>query len=140
MKQQRKFLIGAVALVGVVGYLAATGMRESMIYYRTPDELAASLAADPTSRELAVKVGGRVVPGTVQYDPRTLDLRFTIVDIASGKTRFPVHYSGPLPDTFKEGRDVVVTGVYAADGNFQASELLTKCGSRYEASAEDFKA
>lgn len=140
MKKQRKFLIGAAALVGVVGYLAATGMSESMMYYRTPDELAASLAADPSSRELAVKVGGRVVPGSVQYDPRTLDLRFTVVDIASGKSRFPVHYNGPLPDTFAEGRDVVVTGAVSGAGTLEATELLTKCGSRYEASEEDFKA
>lgn len=140
MKKQRKFLAGAVALVGIVGYLAVTGMKDSMVYYHTPDELAAKLAADPSTRELAVKVGGRVVPGSITHDPRTLDLRFTVVDIATGKTRFPVHYSGPVPDTFEEGRDVVVTGRYTAAGTFEATELLTKCGSRYEAAEEDFRA
>jgi cytochrome c-type biogenesis protein CcmE len=140
VKKQRKFLAGAVALVATVGYLAVTGMKDSMIYYHTPDELAAKLAADPSARDLTVKIGGRVVPGTVTSNPRTLDLRFTVVDIASGKTHLPVRYNGPVPDTFEEGRDVVVTGRYTAEGTFEATHLLTKCGSRYEAAEEDFRA
>jgi cytochrome c-type biogenesis protein CcmE len=84
-------------------------------------------------------VGGRVVPGTVRFDQRTLDLRFTLVDIATGRTTFPVHYQGPLPDTFREGRDVVVEGRYTPGHSFEATSVLTKCGSRYEAAESDFK-
>ncbi|HYW10325.1 MAG TPA: cytochrome c maturation protein CcmE, partial [Longimicrobium sp.] len=90
MKKQSRFMAGALVLVGIVGYLAVTGMKDSMMYYYTPDELASKVAADPSVRDLGAKVGGRVVPGSVQYDPRTLDLRFTIVDIASGRTTYPV--------------------------------------------------
>ncbi len=140
MKKQSRFMAGALALVGIVGYLAVTGMKDSMMYYYTPDELATKVAADPSVRDLGAKMGGRVVPGSVQYDARTLDLRFTIVDIASGRTTYPVAHNGPLPDTFEEGRDVVVEGRLAADGTFQATTVLTKCGSRYEAVEEDFRA
>ncbi len=140
MKKQSRFAAGALALVGVVGYLAVTGMKDSMMYYYTPDELSAKLTADPTARELGAKVGGRVVPGSVRFDQRTLDLRFTLVDIASGRTTFPVHYNGPLPDTFEEGRDVVVEGKMSAAGTFEATTVLTKCGSRYEAVDEELKA
>jgi cytochrome c-type biogenesis protein CcmE len=140
VKKQSRFAAGALALVGVVGYLAVTGMKDSMMYYYTPDELAAKVTADPSARELGAKVGGRVVPGSVQFDARTLDLRFKVVDIASGRTSFPVHYNGPLPDTFEEGRDVVVEGRMNAAGTFEATTVLTKCGSRYEAVEEDFKA
>ena len=140
MKKQSRFVAAAVALVAVVGYLAVTGARDSMTYYYTPDELAAKLAAEPSTRELAARVGGRVVPGSVRYDTRTLDLRFTIVDIASGRTRYEVHYNGPIPDTFQEGRDVVAEGRINAAGTFEATSVLTKCGSRYEAAEEDFRA
>lgn len=140
MKKQSRFMAGAVGLVAVVVYLAVTGAKSSMMYYYTPDELAARLTTDPSARELGIKMGGRVVPGSVQYDQRTLDLRFTIVDIASGRTTYPVMHNGPLPDTFEEGRDVVVEGKLAADGSFQATTVLTKCGSRYEAAEEDFRA
>ncbi|HEV2131349.1 MAG TPA: cytochrome c maturation protein CcmE [Longimicrobiaceae bacterium] len=139
MKAQRKFVFGAVMITGVVGYLMVTGMRESMLYYHTPSELVAKVAADPTYRELGVKVGGRVVPGTVAFDARTLDLRFDVMDIQNQGTRFPVHYQGPLPDTFEEGRDVVIEGRFLDEGRFEATTVLTKCGSRYEAAEEDFR-
>jgi cytochrome c-type biogenesis protein CcmE len=140
VKKQSRFVAGALVLVGVVGYLAVTGMKDSMMYYYTPDELSAKLTADPTARELGAKVGGRVVPGSVRFDQKTLDLRFTLVDIATGRTTFPVHYNGPLPDTFEEGRDVVVEGKMSAAGTFEATTVLTKCGSRYEAVDEELKA
>jgi cytochrome c-type biogenesis protein CcmE len=132
VKKQSKFVAGALAVLGVVGYLMVTGMRDSMVYYYTPDELAAKVVADPSVREVGVKVGGRVVPGTVRFDQKTLDLRFDMRDIATGHTRFAVHYQGPLPDTFKEDRDVVAEGKYTAAGVFEATTVLTKCGSRYE--------
>ena len=140
MKKQSRFAAGAALVVGLVGYLMVTGMRDSMVYYYTPDELVAKVAADRSVHEVGVKVGGRVVPGSVAFDQTTLDLRFTIVDIESGKATFPVHYQGPLPDTFEEGRDVVVEGRFTQAGTFEATTVLTKCGSRYEAVEEDFKA
>ena len=140
MKKQHRFVLAALALLGVVGYLMVTGMKESMVYYYTPDELLAKTVADRSVHDLGVKVGARVVPGTVRYDARTLDLRFEVVDIKSGKGRFPVHYQGPIPDTFEEGRDVVVEGRFTEGKLFEATTVLTKCGSRYEAVEEDFRA
>jgi cytochrome c-type biogenesis protein CcmE len=139
MKRERKFLVGGAGIVAVVGYLMMTGMKESMIYYHTPAELVAKVGGDPSYHEVGVKVGGRVVPGSVAFDPRTLDLRFDVLDIQEGATRFPVHYQGPLPDTFEEGRDVVIEGRYTQAGVFEATTVLTKCGSRYEAVEEDFR-
>ena len=139
MKKQRQFALFGAVLVGVVGYLLVTGMKDSAMYYYTPDELIAAVRQDPTKHELGFKVGGRVVPGTVRFDQRTLDLRFDVIDIASGKGRFPVHYQGPVPDTFQEGRDVVVEGRYGRDGSFEAATVLTKCGSRYEAAEEELR-
>lgn len=139
MRAQRKFVLGAVTVLGTVGYLMVTGMKDSMIYYHTPAELVAKVAEDPSYRDLGVKVGGRVAPGTVVFDQQTLDLRFNVIDIESGTTAFPVHYQGPLPDTFEEGRDVVIEGRFTAAGVFEATTVLTKCGSRYEAVEEDFR-
>jgi cytochrome c-type biogenesis protein CcmE len=139
VKKQRKFAAAAVALVGVVGYLMVTGMKDSAMYYYTPTELVSAVGKDPSLHALGYKVGGRVVPRTVRYDQRTLDLSFTVMDIADGRTRFPVKYNGPLPDTFKEGRDVVVEGKFTRAGTFEASTVLTKCGSRYEAVEADLK-
>jgi cytochrome c-type biogenesis protein CcmE len=140
MNRQRKFMVGGVGMLAVVGYLMVTGMKESMIYYHTPAELVARVSGDPSWHEMGVKVGGRIAPGTVSFDARTLDLRFEVLDIQEGRTRFPVHYQGPLPDTFEEGRDVVIEGRFTSAGVFEATTVLTKCGSRYEAVEEDFRA
>lgn len=139
MKKQRKFLVGGGTVAALVGYLMVTGMQDSMVYYYTPSELVAKTTQDPTVRDLGVKVGGRVLPGTVMFDQRSLDLQFQIVDIENESTQFPVHYTGPLPDTFTEGVDVVVEGRFTEAGVFQATTLLTKCGSRYEAGAEAYE-
>ncbi|MBV9108729.1 MAG: cytochrome c maturation protein CcmE [Gemmatimonadetes bacterium] len=139
MKKQSRFLAGGVLLAGVVGYLMVTGMKDSMTYYLTPAELAQRVSANPSFAEDAgVRVGGQVVPGTVSFDQKTLDLRFVLTD-TTGAQHIPVHYTGPLPDTFKEGRGVVVEGRYRPGGTFEAAQVLTKCGSRYEASESDFK-
>ena len=140
MKKQRKFLVGGATVAALVGYLMFTGMKDSMVYYHTPTELITKTNQDPTYAENSVKVGGRVVPGSVHFDQGTLDLRFTVVDIETGRTSFPVHYQGPLPDTFQEGRDVVIEGKLGSAGTFEASTVLTKCGSRYEAGAESYEA
>jgi cytochrome c-type biogenesis protein CcmE len=138
VKKQRKFLVGGSIVASLVVYLMITGMRDSMMYYHTPSELIAKVGADPGYRELGLKVGGRVAPGTVAFDQRSLDLRFDVFDIQDGTTSFPVHFQGPLPDTFEEGRDVVIEGRFSADGVFEATTVLTKCGSRYEAAEEDY--
>jgi cytochrome c-type biogenesis protein CcmE len=139
VKKQRQFLLVGTLLVGVIAYLLVTGMTESAMYYYMPDELLSAVQQDPTKRELGFKVGGRVVPGTVRYDQRTLELTFEVVNMKTGQGRIPVHYQGPLPDTFQEGRDVVVTGKLTAGNRFEASEVLTKCGSRYEAAEEELR-
>jgi cytochrome c-type biogenesis protein CcmE len=48
-----------------------------------------------------------------------------------------VEYEGLLPDTFTDDTEVVLEGRFGEDQVFQASTLLTKCGSRYEASPEE---
>jgi cytochrome c-type biogenesis protein CcmE len=140
VKRQSKFVAGGALILGVVGYLMVTGMKDSMTYYYTPVEFTQKLRSDPSTREMAARVGGRVVPGSVRWDERTLDLRFTVMDIETGQGRFAVHYQGAKPDTFQEGRDVVVEGQYSQAGVFEATQVLTKCGSRYEAAGSDYKA
>jgi cytochrome c-type biogenesis protein CcmE len=139
VKKQRKFLVGGGTVAALVGYLMVTGMQDSMVYYYTPSELVAKTMQDPTVRDMGVKVGGRVIPGTVSFNQRTLDLQFQIIDIENEVTQFPVRFTGPLPDTFTEGVDVVVEGRFTEAGIFEATTLLTKCGSRYEAGAEAYE-
>ncbi len=90
--------------------------------------------------ELATKTGevalaGKVV-GTPTGDPHGSGMRFAVQDIKGGSTqRVTVLYKGSVPDMFRTGRDVVVTGTQRADGLFvtKPGSMITKCPSKYQA-------
>jgi cytochrome c-type biogenesis protein CcmE len=58
-------------------------------------------------------------------------LRFAVRD-RSGTASVPVRYSGAVPDPFREGREVIVTGSLS-NGVFVAKRdsLVTKCPSKF---------
>jgi cytochrome c-type biogenesis protein CcmE len=121
----------------VVTYLVWTGVSETMVYYLTPVELLARVEADPTFHDVGVKVSGQVVPGTYSRTEGELLHVFTVRDLADESSTFAVEFRDALPDTFSEDVEVVLEGRLRADGVFEATTLLTKCGSRYEAAPED---
>jgi cytochrome c-type biogenesis protein CcmE len=128
-KARTKFLIGGALVLGTVGYLMATSIKDTGMYYLTPTELTAKLRADPTFRNTGVKIGARVVPGSIARVPGGKEYAFRVTD---GAQNFPVVYRGIAPDTFTDGVDVVVEGRMGEDGTFHATTLLAKCASRYE--------
>ena len=136
MKPRTKFLIGGGLVLGVAGYLMASSISETGVYYLTPTELAAKMQADPSFTNAGVKVGARVVAGSIRRDPGGKEYAFRVTD---GSKIVPVIYRGIAPDTFTDSVDVVVGGRMGTDGTFQATELLAKCASRYENAPEKYK-
>ena len=136
MKARSKFLVGGVMILGTAGYLMATSIKETGVYYLTPSELRVKVAGDPSLYETGIKVGARVVPGTISRDPSGKAMTFTVSD---GGHSFPVSYRGIAPDTFTDGVDVVVEGRLARDGTFRATTVLAKCASRYENAPEGYE-
>ncbi len=135
MKAGHKFMLGATVIVASVGFLMYEGVRETGIYFLTPTELASKAAADPTFHEVGIKVGARVVPGSVQRDVAGQTIDFRITD---GAHTYPVTYRGLVPDTFTDAEEieVIVEGRLGQDGVLRATDVLAKCGSRYEAVPE----
>src|SRR5947207_2000374 len=129
MKPRTKFLIGAAAILMVAGYLMASSIRDTGVYYVTPTELAAKLQQDPSLRSVGIKMGARVVPGSIRRAAGGREFAFHVSD---GARDVPVIYRGIAPDTFTDGVDVVVEGRMGQDGTFHATTLLAKCASRYE--------
>lgn len=136
MKPRSKFLLGAALIVASVGFLIAEGVKETGVYFLTPTELAAKTATDPTFFETGLKMGAKVVPGSIRRDAASRQVDFTVSD---GTKSFPVTYRGIVPDTFTDANDieVIVEGRLGRDGVFRATEVLAKCGSRYEAEYEN---
>src|SRR4051812_17890727 len=117
MRARTKWILGAVSILGVAGYLMASAIRETGVYYFTPTELAAKLARDPSLHRVGVKMGARVVPGSIKREAGGRDYAFHVTD---GARIVPVQYHGIAPDTFTDGVDVVVEGRMGEDGTFHA--------------------
>ncbi len=139
--KQSKFLIGALLIVGAVGYLIYTSIQETKVYYFTIDEF---LLNQETLANTDVRVAGRVQDGSIQWDPAALNLTFRLTPIEPGTIPVgalppgvAVSYQGILPDMFAEGRDVIVEGLYTPDRQLVASTIMTSCPSKYEPEIEE---
>lgn len=131
MKKAVSIALTVLAVTGAVIYLLVSGLDDTVVYYKTVDEL----LADPGRFETRpVRINGVLVPGSIKAKPGTEDYLF---QITKRQQVLNVAYSGILPDTMLEDQELVVQGVYdGAEARFQASEILTKCPSKYEAEAQ----
>ncbi len=78
---------------------------------------------------------GKVADNSVSHDGS--ELRFEVADRDDPSATIPVVYEGTIPDPFREGREVIVSGT-VADGTFMAEKdsLITKCPSKFADEAE----
>ena len=137
MKKNSRFMVGLVGVAAVVTYLIWTGVSATMLYYLTPVEMMAKVEADPTFHEVGIKVSGQVVKGTYRRVEGELLHVFTVRDLVDESVTFRAEFRDALPDTFSDEVEVVLEGHLRPDGVFEATTLLTKCGSRYEATPEE---
>ena len=136
MKARSKFLIGGVFVLGTAAYLMASSIDETAQYYLTPAELATKVSNNPRFVNTGVKIGARVVSGTIKRDPSGRSVAFRMTD---GAKEYDVVHKGIIPDTFTDGVDVVVEGRLDENGVFRSTVLLAKCASRYENAPDKYK-
>lgn len=146
-----KFLIGGLLIVAAVIYLIITSTQASAQYFMTVAELEEK-GSQVVGRDL--RVSGAVLGDSIQYDPQTLTLRFTVAHVpgdnkeieAQGglaavlhaavsdpaRPRLQVVYKGVKPDLLRDEAQAIMTGKLGEDGVFYAEELLLKCPTKYE--------
>jgi len=143
MGSNRRFMIGLVGVAAVVTYLVWTGVSDTMTYFLTPAEYDARIEADPSFRQVGVRIGAILVPESYEKGAGELEHRFVVHDREDESVTMEVVYTGVLPDTFNDAPDMltetVLEGRYDENGVFEATLLLTKCGSRYEAAPESLE-
>jgi len=123
-KQRRLVLIGsALAVLAIAVGLVLNAMRDSIVFFSTPSEVAEKhVAAGKRFR-----LGGMVQPGSVTRSDN-LQIGFVVTD---GNAKIPVSYRGALPDLFREGQGVVTEGKLDAGGTFVADTVLAKRDETY---------
>jgi cytochrome c-type biogenesis protein CcmE len=112
----------AVALV-YTSFSAATDAKQ-------PSQLLS--AAPGTTAEMT----GKVVPGSIRRHGS--GIAFRVVDRDGSGPSLPVSYTGTIPDPFKGGREIVLTGQVERGGTFlgEPETLITKCPSKYTAASD----
>ena len=123
MKAGTKFMIGGALVLGTAGFLMAGAIKDTAVYFLTPGELQAKVLEDPGIKGTGVKVGAKVVHGSVVRDPSGKQVTFEMTD---GKATYTVDYRGIIPDTFSDSVEVVVEGRLGDDGVFHATTLLDR--------------
>lgn len=148
---RKKFLIGGLVILAAVVYLIISSTAAGAQFFFTVDELKArgSVAIGKPAR-----ISGAVLGDSIQYDPNTLELRFTIVNMPAdadlvniqgglaealhqavldtSRTRLRIVYIGVRPDLLKDEAQAIVSGKLGEDGIFYANELLLRCPTRYQ--------
>ena len=123
-KQRRLTLIGsALAVLGVAAGLVLFAMRDTIVFFYGPTELAQK-NVQPGTR---LRIGGLVQQGSVQKGPEQAVV-FAVTDTNKTVT---VRYRGILPDLFREGQGVVAEGVLEPSGEFRADSVLAKHDENY---------
>jgi cytochrome c-type biogenesis protein CcmE len=131
MSRRGRFVAGGLVIVAALAFLIWSGVSQSVVYFVTPSELLAAPVPSKTYR-----LGGLVEPGSLKWEPKSLDLSFTLGD---GKSSVRVRHKGPAPDLFGEGRGAVVEGSWSVedsktgDGYFKSSLILAKHSEEYKA-------
>ena len=123
-RKQRR--LSVIAGLGVVLALAVGlilfALRDQIVFFYSPTEIHEKSVAAGTP----VRLGGLVMEGTWKRAGDKND--FVVTD---GTTDMVAHYTGILPDLFREGQGVVIEGAVATDGSFAATNVLAKHDEKY---------
>ena len=123
-RQRRATLIGVgVSILGFAALLVLYALRDSVVFFHTPAEL----AGKPVAAGKRIRLGGLVAEGSLRRGVETA-VDFAITD--TSKT-IPVSYQGVLPDLFREGQGVVAEGALDPGGTFKADSILAKHDETY---------
>ena len=123
-----KIVATAVVLFGALGGLMYTTLQEGTEYYKHVDEVMVDPAAWHGKK---LQLHGFVVDKSIMRRPETLDYIF---QIQSNGHVVNARYTGVVPDTFKDGSEVVIKGTLGPDGFHVVPDgVMAKCPSKYEA-------
>lgn len=120
-----KFIIAGTILAIAIGYLGYAGISAGRSYYLSVD----SYMSGDEYRDERVRLHGKVGREGLSVESNGAGARFVLLGDTS---KIAIRYEGVVPDLFKVGGEVVVMGRIGEDDVFEATELMTKCASKYD--------
>lgn len=126
-----KVAIVFAVIAGALGWLTISGFENNMQYFLTLKDVK---AADKAEIGKGMRIKGYLATGSIDETPNSLEIFFTLEEEGHN---LRVRYDQERPDTFKDGSEVLVEGSFTEDGYFDATMLMAKCPSKYEADEYD---
>ncbi|MGB5444856.1 MAG: cytochrome c maturation protein CcmE [Psychromonas sp.] len=132
-RRKKRLLITSSLVLGLslaVG-LVLFALQQNIDLFYTPTEIIQGKKETGIKPEVGqrLRVGGMVVPGTVQRDPQSLKVSFDLLDNGGGIVT--VFFNGILPDLFREGQGIVAQGELLTATQINAFEVLAKHDEEY---------
>jgi cytochrome c-type biogenesis protein CcmE len=116
------FIACGIAVLCVAAAFVLNAFQSNLVFFFTPSQVAKGEA--PQNR--LFRIGGMVKEGSLKKGSD--EIEFVVTDFTS---EVNVHYTGLLPDLFKEGKGVVAQGRLNVQGSFAATEVLAKHDENY---------
>ncbi len=122
-KQTRlTIILSSMAVLGLAAGLILYAIRDTIVFFYTPSEIAEKHVAPGTR----LRLGGLVENNSLTKAGSTAT--FLVTDKIG---TIKVSYTGQLPDLFREGQGVVAEGAVSPDGVFIADTVLAKHDEKY---------
>lgn len=109
-----------------IAFLCMAGFNDGSVYFLNVSE---ARAAGPEKLRQA-RLFGLVSGDSLEKKPSAVS--FLLADKDNAAQTIHVNYNGVVPDTLKEGSEVIVEGSMQPNGHFAAKTLMTKCPSKYQ--------
>jgi cytochrome c-type biogenesis protein CcmE len=131
MSRRFRLLLPLVFAAIAFAIIAYGQIGENLVYYWGPADVQ---AAGPRAVGATIRLGGMVVPASIQREGDGSVLRFMVTD---RRAQLTVRTTGVPPQMFREGIGVVVEGTMTSGGHFEGHRLMVSHDNNYRAPGED---
>ncbi|MCB9639768.1 MAG: cytochrome c maturation protein CcmE [Myxococcales bacterium] len=136
--------ISLTAVAGMVALVVTYASQVSMLYLKM-DEVFARLDKSAVTKHKGpeslvgtyLRIHGHLKPKSAHRYKGRLDYEFHIQNKAGRSIK--VRYQGILPDTFRDGAELVLEGKLLQADLFQAYSVFAKCPTKYKEEKEQKK-
>ncbi len=128
MRKNTKYRISIIVFIlfgaGILTWLLISVLGQNINYFYYPRQIE---AGEATVGEY-IKIGGYVAADSLVQKENSLDYTFRVIDNIG---EIVVHYTGILPDLFREGQGVIALGILTENNEVQATEIIAKHDETY---------
>ena len=132
MNPKRYRLYLCLIILGLA--IAATALliyviNQNSAFFYTPSDL--QQPKSPLADGQKLRVGGLVKPGSFHLSPDGRIDYFIITDLQAEIVALTKNYTGDWPALFKQGKGVVIEGIWRQDGTVETTLILAKHDENY---------